>query len=263
MELHSISMGNNVGPKVRILVSLIVFLIPALFIPLASASAPSYTKEKAPKLSDLQSLTFKSTSVTVNGKRFNLGSKDPISLRFEEKNISVSAGCNSLGGGYSLVKGVIHAQTLFSTKMACTEKLMNQDIWLNKLFSSKPKLTVQFIAAKSKIKTPAMILTLTSNLTPSHKAGKTVIKMNVYETYGFADTPLGDENSTALVKSTCEQLLSNNATESEAQFAAEQKGLLFRVIAREGESFAVTFDYRENRVNVAILDGKVSTCSQG
>jgi len=229
----------------------------------ASAASPTYTSAKIPKLLDLQSLTFRSTSVTVNGKRYSLASKDLISLRFEEKTISINAGCNTLGGNFSISKGVIHAQTLFNTKMMCPEKLMNQDVWLNKLFSSKPKLTVQHVTSKSMVKTPATILTLTSNIAPGSKHGKTIIKMNVYETYGYADTPLGDENSTALVKSTCDQLILNKATEVEAQFAAEQSALLFRVLSREGENYAVTMDYRENRLNVAILEGKVSACSQG
>jgi len=229
----------------------------------ASAARPTYTSAKIPKLLDLQSLTFRSTSVTVNGKRYSLASKDFISLRFEEKTISINAGCNTLGGNFSISKGVIRAQTLFNTKMMCPEKLMDQDVWLNKLFSSRPKLTVQHVTSKSMVKTPATILTLTSNIAPGSKQGKTIIKMNVYETYGYADTPLGDENSTALVKATCDQLILNKATEVEAQFAAEQSALLFRVLSREGENYAVTMDYRENRLNVAILEGKVSACSQG
>ena len=256
-------MGNKVVKKVMVLLSLTVFLAPALFIPLASASTPNYTKEKAPKLLDLQALTFKSTSITVNGKSFNLASKEPIALRFQDKMISINAGCNSLGGKFSLSKGTLLAQTLFSSKMACPEKLMSQDVWLNKLFSSKPKLLVKFLSTKSKSRYPATVLTISSNITPWLKSGKTTIKMNVYETIGYADTPLGDENSTAVVKATCDQLLLNNATEVEAQFAAEQNALLFRVISRDGENYAVTMDYRENRINVAIVDGKVSACSQG
>lgn len=87
--------------------------------------------------------------------------------------------------------------------------------------------------------------------------------MNLSEAYGYADTPLGDENSNTLVKETCKQLLLSKATELQAQFAAEQNALRFRVIAREGENFMVTEDYNINRLNVAILDGKVSACSQG
>jgi hypothetical protein len=147
--------------------------------------------------------------------------------------------------------------------MACTEKLMNQDVWLNQLFSTKPKLLVQFVTPKSKIKKPSMVLTINSNLTPGLKAGKTIIKMNLYETYGYADTPLGDENSASLVKETCTQLLLAKATEEEARFVSEQKALIFRVVSREGEYYPVTSDYSVNRLNVSILEGKVSECSIG
>lgn len=244
-------------------ITLVTFLLIGL-IPSASAvSKPSYSAPKTPKLSELQSLTFRSTSISVNGKRYLLASKTPISLRFEEKTISVSAGCNSLGGKYTLSKGSLKTQTLFSTKMGCTEKLMNQDIWLNQLFSSNPKLQLQLLSPKSKIKVSAAVLTLYSSLTPSLKSGKTVIKFDLYETYGYADTPLGDENSAELVKSTCAELLLNKVTESQAQGIAEQKALIYRVISKEGEEFAVTSDYVINRINVKILNGIVSDCSQG
>ena len=242
----------------------IVILLLGVLVPSASAvSKPSYSAPKTPKLSELQSLTFRSTSITVNGKRYLLASKTPISLRFEEKTISVAAGCNSLGGKYTLSKGLLKAQTLFSTKMGCTGNLMNQDIWLNQLFSSNPKLQLQVLNPKSKIKAPAAVLTLYSSLTPSLKSGKTVIKLDLYETYGYADTPLGDENSAELIKSTCAELLLNKATESQAQGIAEQKALVYRVISKEGEEFAVTSDYVINRINVKILNGIVSDCSQG
>jgi len=238
-------------------------LTPSLLAPIANASTPTYSKAKSPKLADVQSLTFRSTNVTVNGKRYTLASKNPISLRFDDKSISINAGCNTLSGKYSLVSGSLRAQTLFSTKMACTEKLMNQDVWLNQLFSTKPKLLVQFLNPTSKIKKPSIVLTISSNTIPGLKAGKTIIKMNLYETYGYADTPLGDENSASLVKETCTQLLLTKATEVEAQFASEQKALIFRVVSRDGEYYPVTSDYSVNRLNVSILDGKVTECYAG
>ena len=240
-------------------------LLPAVNVAPAEAAnnKPVYTNARNAQLKDLQSLTFKSISVTVNGKKRALASKEPISLRFDGKSISVKAGCNTLGGNFSLSRGVLRAQTLFSTKMACSEKLMDQDVWLNQMFSSSPKLQVQFLSPKSKVKAAAIVLTLTSNLTPALKTGRTVIKMNVYETYGYADTPLGDENSEALVKATCAKLIADKASESDAQFAAEQNALIFRVVSREGEDFPVTLDYRVNRMNVKILGGVVVECTQG
>ena len=229
----------------------------------AVASKPLYDKARESKVTDLQSLTFRSSYLTVNGKRYALSSKNPISISFTEKTILITGGCNTLSGNYSLSKGILKAQTIFNTKKSCSEKLFNQDLWLNQLFSSKPKLTVQYIDEKSKVKTPATILTIESNLTPMLKGGKSLIRMYIYETYGYADTPLGDENSNLLVKKTCSELILNKATESEAQLAAEQNAFIFRVISKEGEQYPVTKDYRVNRINVTILDGKVTACSQG
>lgn len=254
---------THVRFSIGVLLICTLILTPSLLVSVANAATPTYSKAKSPKLTDMQSLTFRSAYVTVNGKRYTLASKDPISLRFEEKSISINAGCNTLGGKYSLVSGSVRAQTLFTTKMACTEKLMNQDVWLNQLFSTKPKLLVQFVKPTSKIKKPSMVLTINSNLTPGLKAGKTIIKMNLYETYGYADTPLGDENSASLVKETCTQLLLAKATEEEARFISEQKALIFRVVSREGEYYPVTSDYSVNRLNVSILEGKVSECNIG
>ena len=248
-----------------ILALLLAPILPAINIAPAEAATnkPVYTTARSAQLKDLHSLTFRSSSITVNGKKYLLASKEPISIRFEDKTISIKAGCNTLGGQYSISKGVLRAQSLFGTKMACPEKLMDQDVWLNQMISSKPTLQVQFLSAKSKVKGAATILTLNSRLTPALKVGKTVIKMNVYETYGYADTPLGDENSEALVKATCAKLISDKATESQAQSAAEQNALIFRVVSREGEDFAVTMDYRVNRMNVKILGGVVVECTQG
>ena len=266
--------GVNTRASRSINYPLAIFLILALLLaPLlpvinaapadASSSKPLYTKARNVQLKDLQSLTFKSTSVTVNGKKRALAGSEPISIRFEDKSLSIKAGCNTLAGQFSLSKGVLQAQTLFSTKMACPEKMMDQDVWLSQMFSSKPKIQVQLLSAKSKVKAAATVLTLTSNLTPAMKSGRTVIKFNVYETYGYADTPLGDENSEALVKATCQKLIADKASESDAQFAAEQNALIFRVVSREGEDFPVTLDYRVNRMNVKILGGVVVECTQG
>jgi heat shock protein HslJ len=248
-----------------ILALLLAPIFPAFQVASAEAATNKaiYTSARLAQLKDLQSLTFRSSSVTVNGKKYTLASKEPISIRFEGKSLSIKAGCNTLGGQYSISKGVVRAQSLFGTKMACTEKLMDQDVWLNQMISSRPTLQVQFLSPKSKVKGAATILTLNSRLTPALKSGQTVIKMNVYETYVYADTPLGDENSEALVKATCEKLIANKASESDAQFAAEQNALIFRVTSREGEDFAVTMDYRVNRMNVKILGGIVVECSQG
>ena len=217
--------------------------LPTPFSTPISASAAT-TKSKLISFSDVDAFTFKSTSVTLNKKNKNLASTEPITIRFENKSITIKAGCNTMSGAAVLSKGILKVKNFATTRMACSTALMNQDIWLSKVFASNPKIT--------KLND---VLTMTS--------GKYVFKFKLYETYGYADTPLGDENSEALVKATCEKLIANKATESQAQFEAEQNALIFRVTSREGEDFAVTMDYRVNRMNVKILGGVVVECTQG
>ena len=201
-------------------------------------------KSKLIHFSDVDALTFKSTSVTFNKKAKKLASTEPITIRFENKTVSIKAGCNTMNGAATLSKGILKVKNLASTRMACSTSLMNQDTWLAKVITANPKITKL-----------GNQLTMTSS--------KNVIKFKLYETYGYADTPLGDENSEALVKATCEKLIAAKATESQAQFEAEQNALIFRVTSREGEDFAVTMDYRVNRMNVKILGGIVVECTQG
>lgn len=234
------------------LLAIIPILLPILFSTQFSApysAAPNSasaatTKSKLINFSDVDALTFISTSVTFNKKNKKLASTEPITIRFEKKSISIKAGCNNMFGAAALSNGILKVKNIASTRMACSTALMNQDTWLSKVFTANPKIT--------KLNE---VLTLTS--------GKYVIKFKLYETYGDADTPLGDENSEALVKATCEKLIANKATESQAQSEAEQNALIFRVTSREGEDFAVTMDYRINRMNVKILGGVVVECTQG
>jgi heat shock protein HslJ len=51
--------------------------------------------------------------------------------------------------------------------------------------------------------------------------------------------------------------------EDDAQAAVEGAGLTFRVISRDGEGLAATDDYSVSRINVAIVDGKVTEASIG
>ena len=230
---------------------------------IADSKNSIYTKARLAKSQDLQSLTFRSTSLKVDGKQIKLASKEPIEIRFSSKSISVKAGCNNLSGEFSIVKGELRSQTLFSTKMACSEKLMDQDVWLNQLISSKPRIQIQFLSKSGTTTLPRIVLALNSKLTPWMNSGRTLISMNVYETYGFVDTPLGDDNSEALVKSLCNKLIVESASERDAQFAAETNGLIFRVTSLEGQDFATTLDYRVNRINVEILGGVIVKCTGG
>lgn len=46
-------------------------------------------------------------------------------------------------------------------------------------------------------------------------------------------------------------------TEAEAEALAEENGLIFRVVERDGEPLAMTMDFRPGRINASIMGGEV------
>jgi hypothetical protein len=52
-------------------------------------------------------------------------------------------------------------------------------------------------------------------------------------------------------------------TEQAAEICAKSNSWLFRVGQRDLESFAVTMDYRPNRVTVSVLSGRISAINVG
>lgn len=52
-------------------------------------------------------------------------------------------------------------------------------------------------------------------------------------------------------------------TEDEATKVATGAGWTIRVVSRDGEDFMVTTDWQENRVNITVVDGKVTAVTVG
>jgi len=258
--------------KIFLTISIYKFIILLLFSILSLllsnnfnsfANANDYSKPRFAKNTDLLSLSFNSTSIKVNEKPYNLASKNSIKLRFDEYTFTLNLGCNTLTGNYKLSKGVFISRDIISSKMACDNSLMREENWLKKVLLNKPNLTIMFIKNNQNISKDAIKLILSSKETPNNKKGKSIINFNLIETYGYADTPLGDDNSSKIVKSICNQLLKNKSSENQAQRLAEENSLIFRVYSRDGEDFPVTADYRVNRLNVKILNNQVIECSNG
>jgi heat shock protein HslJ len=70
--------------------------------------------------------TFLSTATT--GRDLVPGSR--VRISFTEDAIAANAGCNSMGGAYTVRDGLIAATGLMMTEMACEPALMEQDTWL-------------------------------------------------------------------------------------------------------------------------------------
>lgn len=75
------------------------------------------------------------TAVTDDGEPRELVADSEIRLRFEERTVSVSAGCNMMNGGYQVDGDRLVVGDLAATQMACPEPLMAQDTWLMEVLS--------------------------------------------------------------------------------------------------------------------------------
>ena len=77
-----------------------------------------------------------------------------------------------------------------------------------------------------------------------------------------ADCPQADEaDLTAITQERADMLI--GLTESDAESCAKSLGWAFRVGERDGESFAVTADYSQQRVTVSVAKNLVTTVAVG
>jgi heat shock protein HslJ len=79
-------------------------------------------------------------SSDVEGRELAAGSE--IRLSFQGDQISISAGCNTMGGTYTVDDGVLRADQLFTTEMACEEPLMDQDTWMTGFLAAGSEATL-------------------------------------------------------------------------------------------------------------------------
>lgn len=105
----------------RTLLSLIAVLALGAVSTACTAGAPA----------SLDGHTYLSTAIT--GADLVPGSR--IRLSFQDGNLGVSAGCNSMGGEYRLDGDRLATAQMWMTEMACEEPLMAQDTWVAAFFS--------------------------------------------------------------------------------------------------------------------------------
>lgn len=91
----------------------------------------------------LNGRTFVTTAAAdVEGATLVPGSAIRVSFDDEGTSLSAHAGCNSMGGGWSLDGDTLVVGDMFQTQMACEDALMDQDSWLVALLTSGPTLTL-------------------------------------------------------------------------------------------------------------------------
>lgn len=93
----------------------------------------------APTVDELTDRSFESTDVTGH----ELVVDTTIELVFLADSVGVRAGCNSMNAGYEIVDGNLQvAAAMASTMMACSDELMDQDMWLSEFLSSSPAISL-------------------------------------------------------------------------------------------------------------------------
>ena len=87
----------------------------------------------------LDGRTFLSTR--VDGHALVAGTRIRLTFR-DGTDLGASAGCNSIGGTYAIVGGVLQVQAGGMTEMGCDPERHAQDDWLVAFLSSNPSVTL-------------------------------------------------------------------------------------------------------------------------
>ncbi|HLE89457.1 MAG TPA: META domain-containing protein [Candidatus Limnocylindria bacterium] len=90
----------------------------------------------------LDGRAFLSTAVTTNGQAQDLVPGTRIRISFNDGQISISAGCNSMGGSYAVRDGQLLVADLSMTEMGCDPDRHAQDEWVSAFLGSRPSLTL-------------------------------------------------------------------------------------------------------------------------
>jgi heat shock protein HslJ len=93
---------------------------------LAGCSSSGGAASPSPAAASVDGRTFLSTA--VEGRTLVPGST--VRLSFKDGQLGINAGCNHMGGAYSITDGKLVAGQMMMTDMACQEPLMKQDTWV-------------------------------------------------------------------------------------------------------------------------------------
>ncbi len=86
-------------------------------------------------------VTYVVTGVTVGGAPHALVAGSQIRLTFDGDRLGITAGCNTMGGTYTLDGTRLRVSDLAMTEMGCEAALIEQDTWVVGLFERDVQLT--------------------------------------------------------------------------------------------------------------------------
>lgn len=98
----------------------------------APSAAPSVVPSAAPGVAVSTDADLAGRVFIVTGTAgHDLVKGSTVTLTFEPGRIGISAGCNQMGGGYTIEDGKLVIGPMMMTEMACEEPLMAQDTWIS------------------------------------------------------------------------------------------------------------------------------------
>lgn len=109
---------------------------------LASGCGDDSSDPTAPASSGLDGTTYVVTGVTEDGQERRLVPGTEIRLAFAEGRLGITAGCNSMRGGYTLDGTRLTVGPMATTEMGCPGPRMRQDTWIAGLFADPVQLTL-------------------------------------------------------------------------------------------------------------------------
>ena len=83
---------------------------------------------------------YVATEVTENDQPRTLVEDTTVRLRLLDGVLSTSAGCNTIGGDYTIVDGVLQLDAVTMTETGCDPPRTEQDHWLVDFLSSRPEM---------------------------------------------------------------------------------------------------------------------------
>jgi heat shock protein HslJ len=86
--------------------------------------------------------TFLSTAITQDGDDFALVDGTQVRIAFADGQVSVNAGCNTIGGTYLVADGRLQFDGGSMTEMGCDPALHDQDEWVSQFLGSDPQVAL-------------------------------------------------------------------------------------------------------------------------
>jgi heat shock protein HslJ len=85
-------------------------------------------------------VTYVVTGVTEDGRPHTLVKDTEIRVRFADGEVTLTAGCNTMSGKYTLEESRLTVEPLATTDMGCDQARTDQDTWLAGLFAKPVQL---------------------------------------------------------------------------------------------------------------------------